>query len=139
MRKLIVIFSLFLFSYNSIAEEAEMPEFASKPIKYANKNWIRNSVQQKVWVTDEMLVGDFKNERMKFWVYMTGPNYHPCSISGEAVKQSKSTYEFKEDSCTLTIKFSKNKVSLSDPGNTCFEGHCNNEYFDKAEFFKVKN
>ena len=140
MGKLILIVFLFLFSNNSIADEAPIPVFASKPMKYSSTNWIKNSAGQKVWVKDEMLAGDFNNEKMKFWVYITGPNFHICSISGEAVKLSKSVYKFKENSCNLLIKFSKNRVVLSDHGNTCHVNYCgNNSFFDKAELLKTKN
>ena len=137
MYKLLLIL---FFATNAIAEEATVPAFESNPIKYSNKNWIRDSTGQKVWVKDEMLAGDFKDGKMKFWVYITGPNYHICSISGEAEKLSKSTYKFKEDTCNLLIKFSKNRVTLSDDNNTCHENHCgNNAYFDKTEFSRIKN
>lgn len=132
-------FLIFFLATNAIADEAEIPAFESDPIKYSSKNWIRNSTGQKVWVKDELLVGDFKDEKMKFWVHITGPNYHQCSISGEAKKLSKSTYQFKEDACSLLIKVSKNRVVLSDDANTCHENHCgNNAYFHTTEFLKTK-
>ena len=136
MYKLIFIF---FFAAIAIADEAVIPAFKSDPTKYSNKNWIKNSTGQKVWVTDELLAGDFQDERMKFWVYITGPNYRQCSIAGEAKKLSESTYEYSKDTCRLLIKFSKNRVILSDDGNTCHENYCgNNAYFDKAEFFRTK-
>ena len=133
------LFILLLFVPGAHADEAEIPIFDSVPIKYTQKNWIRNSVGEKIWIENEMQVGDFTDKKMKFYVYITGSNYHQCSASGEAEKLSKTTYRFKEDACNLLIKFTRDYITLSDKGNTCKVSYCgNNAYFDKAEFFKVE-
>ena len=133
------LFILLFFVASAHADEAEIPIFDSIPIKYTQKNWIRNSVGEKVWVEDEMQIGDFANKKLKFYVYITGPNYHQCSASGEAEKLSKTTYRFKEGVCNLLIKFNKDRIALSDKDNACKVSYCgNNAYFDKAEFFKVE-
>lgn len=136
--KFLLLSFFILASECALAEDADMPDFESAPTLYAKANWITNSSSQKMWVVDQMLWGNQKNEKKAFWLFLYGPNYHQCSLSGEVVKITESNFQFKEQECTLVFNFTLKGVSISDQNNACKANHCgNNAYFDKAKLFKV--
>lgn len=68
------------------ADDAAMPNFSSKPKKYANRHEIGFADQSSAFVDDELVIGDVTREQLKFWFWIIGANGHQCSASGTAQK-----------------------------------------------------
>jgi len=101
------------------ADEAEMPKFSKKPIKFISKHEIGTKHNDAGDVLDELLIGDVTNNNLKFWFEFIRTNYHICSMSGTAKATDINVFEYSIDDCRLRITIAPNQAIIEDVGGYC--------------------
>jgi hypothetical protein len=133
---------LLLFACRGVlADEAAVPQFKNPPLKYINHKTIGGVVTDPngtVAVVDELLIGDRSNEKLTFWFYLYGPNFHICSMAGNAVSIAVGTYQYREGNCQLRITATPDGMEIEDVGGYCkTSGNCGSRaYIGKTSFSK---
>lgn len=138
MRKLITAACLLLSSTWTQADDAAQPDFKSAPVLFAAADWLLDPQGNKHWIVNQAFVGDRANKSLKFWLRTYGPNFHTCSVAGEAAEVSPSVYEFKERSCRLRLNITPGRMSVGDESNACHELYCGQRaYLNGLTLFRV--
>lgn len=124
-----------------LADEASVPQFDSPPEKYTSHKVIGGVVGDPsgtAQVVDEILIGNKSKEGITFWFYLYGPNFHICSMAGEAKAVASNDYQYREGNCELHISVSPKKVKVEDVGGYCKQsGNCGSRaYIGTSEFKK---
>jgi hypothetical protein len=124
MKTALTLILLVIFALPVFGEEAERPKFRKPPTVYIYRHTVQDASGKRVDAKDELLIGDRDNHKLTFWFYITGPNFHGCSLAGEATGRNGSDYLFADGECALTIKIRGRGAYLLDPNNECLKNYC---------------
>jgi len=124
MKTVLILILLAIVASPVWAEEADRPEFLKPPAVYIYRHTVQDATGEKVDTKDELLIGDRDNHKLTFWFYVTGPNFHGCSLAGEATGRNGNEYLYTDGNCALTIKIKGREAYLLDPNNQCQKNHC---------------
>lgn len=122
----------------ALADEATVPQFKNPPLKFTIHKTIggANADPNGTEVVDQLLIGDQTKEKLTFWFYLYGPNFHICSMAGNAVSVSPSTYQYTQGNCQLRITTITDGIEIEDVGGQCkASGNCGSRaYIGKTTF-----
>jgi hypothetical protein len=115
MKYIVIIAVLFLSSGVAFGDEAAIPSFSKKPMKFKVEHKVSNSEK----AVDELLLGDITESNLTFWFLFIRTNYHICSMSGSAKSIAKNTYQYSVGDCNLRITIESGQATVDDVGGKC--------------------
>jgi hypothetical protein len=108
----LVVVAAMVASLHALADEADVPAFAGRPIFFVERSGTS--------VTGQLLLGDIDSKSAKFHLWAGGfGGGHLCTVSGLATSTDGKSYEFREPNCNLNIRIEGDTAYVVDLGKHC--------------------
>lgn len=129
MKRKLTAISLLLVAISapSFSEEADKPDFNGQPRRFEkiqDVTMIREGGPEAKRVKNQVWIGREKSKSLPFWVYVNGENLHLCSISGNAKREGRHHFVYREGDCSIDIRLSGRDLKLTDVGGSCAAQYC---------------